>query len=387
VATWSDTSAALVTNPDVKRVAIVFGTRPEATKLVPVIAALRRTHDLQPTVVVTGQHREQLDSVLDGFGIAVDLDFNIMTERQSLPDLLGRIVPKCASELRSLAPELVVVQGDTMTTFGVTLSAFLEGIPVAHVEAGLRTGDLQSPFPEEASRKLTSVLVDLHLAPTPIAKRNLLDEGISQDRIVVTGQTAVDAINLAVGRGTLPPGVTPGNVVTVTLHRRENWPHLASLASAIARLARTHGDHTFVFPVHLNPTVREAVHPVLAGITNVRLIEPLDYVTMAALLGASRLIVTDSGGLQEEGVTLGIPVAVVRDTTERPEGLDDGRIVLVGTDENAVYEQVDRILKATQSRPSPPTHNPYGDGRASERIVHAVRWRLGLARRPQDWSG
>jgi UDP-N-acetylglucosamine 2-epimerase (non-hydrolysing) len=367
----------------------VFGTRPEATKLVPVIFALRATRDLTPIVLVSGQHREQLASVLEGFGIHPDLDFDVMTDRQPLPALLARVVPRAAAGLRDAHPDFVIVQGDTMTTFGVSLAAFFESIPIAHIEAGLRTGNLRDPFPEEATRRLTSVLVDLHLAPTQTAKRNLLREGVLGKDVVVTGQTAVDGIRLALRVGKLPPTLAAKRLVTITMHRRENWPRLGGLAGSIAALARAHRQWTFVFPVHRNPTVREAVYPVLRGIDNVRLVEPLDYPTMAALLGASRLVITDSGGLQEEGVTLGVPVVVLRERTERPEGLRVGGAILAGTDPENVYATIADILRKLQARTRPtlsPAPNPYGDGRASARIVRALRWRLGLASRPNDWS-
>ncbi len=367
-----------------KRVVLAFGTRPEAIKMAPVYRALARTPGLLPLVLLTGQHREQLEDALSLFNLPVARDLRVMRPRQALTDLAGRLVPRAAEALRELSPDYVLVHGDTLTTFAVAWAAFLNRTPVGHVEAGLRSHHLGEPFPEEANRRLTDVLADLLLAPTPEARTNLLREGRNTQEVVVTGQTGIDAIVEAARRGRLPPDFPPGPYVTVTLHRRENWPKLGQLAGAVRRLALDFPELTFVFPLHRNPAVREAVMPVLAGLANLHLTNALPYGPMAALLGASRLILTDSGGLQEEGAALRVPVAVVRNRTERPEGIQSGHLFLVGTDPEEVYRRV-RTLLTEGPRRTPPG-NPFGDGHASVRVAQAVAWRLGLAPRPTDWS-
>ena len=368
------------------RVCLAFGTRPEATKMAPVAFALADEPALEPVILVTGQHREQLDQVLDLFSLQPDADLDVMTERQTLPGLLARLVPAAANALRALDLRYLLVHGDTLTTFAVALAAFYEGIPVAHVEAGLRSFDLAEPFPEEANRRLTDVLTDLDLPPTPGARDNLVAEGKSSDRMVVTGQTAVDAVRWVAERATLPDDLAQRRLVTVTMHRRENLPVMAGLARALAEAAAAHPGRVFVYPVHRNPAVREAVVPVLGDVANVRLVDPWPYDRMAALMAASDLIVTDSGGLQEEGAALGVPVAVLRNVTERPEGIASGSLRLLGNDPGVVgpalvdllgdEEALDGMRNAT---------NPYGDGRAGTRVARAVAWRLGHGERPVDW--
>ena len=369
-----------------RRICVAFGTRPEASKMGPVVRALRERSELEPLVLVTGQHRRQLDMMLDVFDMRADADLDVMTERQSLDELLGRIVPAAASALRRLAPAYVLVHGDTLTTFAVALAAFYEGVPVAHVEAGLRSHDLAQPFPEEANRRLTDVLTDLDLPPTPLARTNLLAEGKPVERMVVTGNTAVDAVRFVADRVGSPAGLPRGEVVGVTLHRRENLPVMAGLAAALADVARAYPELTFVYPVHLNPLVREAVWPALEGIENVILDDPWDYPDMVALLRRSRLFITDSGGIQEEGAALGVPVVVLRNVTERPEGVEAGILRLVGNRPDEVRDVLlnlvgdDSALGAMRR-----SRNPYGDGRAAERVAQAVAWRLGEADRPADW--
>ncbi|WP_287370331.1 UDP-N-acetylglucosamine 2-epimerase (non-hydrolyzing) [Oceanithermus sp.] len=369
-----------------KTVTLAFGTRPEAIKMAPVHHALAARDDLRVRVLLTGQHREQLEQALAVFGVTADRDLEAMTERQALPDLFARIVPAAARALADLESDYVLVHGDTLTTFAVAWAAFLEGVPVGHVEAGLRSGRLDEPFPEEANRRLTDVLADLALAPTPGAAANLRAEGFDPARVVVTGQTGIDAVRFAAARGRLPAGLPPGPYVTVTLHRRENWPLLADLAAALARTAGRHPEFTFVYPVHKNPVVREAVRPALAGVPNFVLLEPLEFSEMAALLAASELIVTDSGGLQEEGAALGVPVAVARNVTERPEGVEAGILRLAGNEPEG-FERTLRELLADAARRArmAAAPNPYGDGRAAGRVAAAVAWRLGLGPRPDDW--
>jgi UDP-N-acetylglucosamine 2-epimerase (non-hydrolysing) len=370
------------------RVLIAFGTRPEASKMAPVLHALRDHPLLAPLLLVTGQQRTQLDRMLRIFDLHPDADLDVMTDRQGLPDLLARIVPAAAAELTRLAPDYLLVHGDTLTTFAMALAAFYQGVPVGHVEAGLRSFDLRAPFPEEANRRLTDVLTDLDLPPTARAEANLLAEGKSSERMVVTGNTAVDAVRWAVGRAQLPERVAsdPRRLVAVTLHRRENWPRMAGLAEAVAQGARAFPDHLFVWPLHRNPLIRDAVVPRLAGVANVLLEEDWDYLAMLALLRRARLILTDSGGLQEEGAALGVPVAVVRDVTERPEGVEVGAVELFGSDPEVVRGRLLALLademQLARMRAAP---NPFGDGRAGVRVVAAVAWRLGLAPRPEAW--
>ena len=370
------------------RVAVAFGTRPEATKMAPVVEALNAHPELQPWLLISGQHREQLDAMLRLFDLVADADLAVMRERQSLPDLIARIVPAAAATLEAARPAYCLVHGDTSTTFAVALAAFYQGIPVGHVEAGLRSFDLAQPFPEEANRRLTDVLTDLDLAPTPWARSNLLREGKDPDRVVVTGNTAVDAIRAVVARVPPAPEGDGRLRAVITLHRRENLPVLPALARVLADLARTRPDWRFAWPVHLNPVVRDAVLPAVAGVPNVATGDPLPYERMAPLLAAADLIVTDSGGLQEEGAALGVPVAVVRDVTERPEGIDAGVLELVGTDPERLRARLARLLDDAGAR-AVMRHrpNPYGDGRAGVRIAEAVAWRLGRGERPADWSG
>ena len=356
--------------------------------MAPVVEALGDHPELSPWILTTGQHREQLDDMMRLFAMRADADLAVMTERQTLPDLLARIVPAAAAALRAASPAFCLVHGDTSTTFAVALAAFYEGIPVGHVEAGLRSHDLAEPFPEEANRRLTDVLTRLDLAPTERARSNLLREGKNADAIVVTGNTAVDAVRAVAARAGAASPAGAGPTVTITLHRRENLPVLAELATALADLAAAHPEVRFVWPLHLNPVVADAVRPAMAGVGNVQLCEPLPYVEMAALLASSRLIVTDSGGLQEEGAALGVPVAVLRNVTERPEGVEAGVLRLLGNEPGRVRAELgamlgdEALLAGMRNRP-----NPYGDGHAGARVAQAVAWRLGLGPRPDDWAG
>ena len=370
----------------IHRVCVAFGTRPEASKMGPVVRALRDQPNLEPIVLVTGQHREQLDSMLRMFESPVDVDLGVMTERQALSDLVGRIVPAVGQVLRELSPEYVLVHGDTLTTFAVSLASFFENIPIGHVEAGLRSHDLTQPFPAAANRRLTDVITDLDFPPTSLAKDNLINEGKPRETIVVTGNTAVDAVRFVAGRFPPPSAIPDGEVIGITLHRRENLSILPELAEVIAEVALAYPHITFIYPVHLNPVVREAVWPALGSISNVILDDPWDYPSLISLLQASRLFITDSGGIQEEGAALGVPVVVVRNVTERPEGVDTGILRLVGTNPNRVKSQLLQLIGDDEElftmRASP---NPYGDGKAASRITQAVAWRLGEADRPEDW--
>ena len=375
-----------------RRIVLAFGTRPEATKMAPVYRALERRVGLTPLILSTGQQRQMLDGALNVFGLSPDRDLNVMTERQTLADLTARIVPQAGRVLREMEADMVLVHGDTSTSFCVALSAFYEGIPVGHVEAGLRSGSLREPFPEEANRRLTGVLSTLDFAPTGGSKANLLREGKPDTNIVVTGQTAVDAVREVAGRVPLRPEwqsrVDAGQrLVTVTMHRRENQPTMREMAHALARVAAAHPQTHFIYPVHLSPAVQEAVRPALEEVPNFELTAPLDYSDMAPLMAASALLATDSGGLQEEGAALGVPVAVLRNVTERPEGVEAGVLKLAGNDP-AILEGVlnDLLRDETQLRTMREARNPYGDGQAADRIAQAIAWHYGLAERPADWS-
>jgi len=338
-------------------------------------------------VAVTGQHRQQLDGMLQLFGMRPAADLKVMTERQGLAQLSGRIIPAAADMLRELELDYVLVHGDTSTTFAVAFAAFLEGVPVGHVEAGLRSHNLREPFPEEANRRLTDVLTDLELPPTRLARDNLLAEGKSHDHMVITGNTAVDAVRMVVDRAELPERLRDRPLVTITMHRRENLPMMAELARALRDVAESNPGLTFVYPVHLNPAVREAVMPALSGLPNVMLEEPMDYLSMIGLLNSSLLAITDSGGIQEEGASLGIPVAVLRNVTERPEGLTAGTLRLLGNSPAAVRSALLELLADSDGLASMRSvPNPYGDGRAGQRVAQAVAWRLGVAERPGDWQ-
>ncbi|WP_104991013.1 non-hydrolyzing UDP-N-acetylglucosamine 2-epimerase [Deinococcus sp. NW-56] len=381
-----------MTDPAPKRIVLAFGTRPEATKMAPVYSAIAAQPGLTPRILSTGQQRQMLDEALAVFGLTPDEDLQVMTDRQTLADLTGRIVPQAGRKLRDMGADMVLVHGDTTTSFCVALSAFYEGIPVGHVEAGLRSGSMREPFPEEANRRLTGVLSDLDFAPTPGSAANLRREGKGELGLFVTGQTAVDAVREVAGRVPLRPEWQAkldagGRLVTVTMHRRENLPVMREMAEALADVARAHPDTHFVYPVHLNPAVQEAVRPALSGLPNFELTDPLDYAQMAPLMAASALLATDSGGLQEEGAALGVPVAVLRNVTERPEGLEAGVLTLAGNDPQNLRAVLGRLLsdEAELARMRS-ARNPYGDGHAARRIAAAVAWHFGLAQRPEDWA-
>jgi UDP-N-acetylglucosamine 2-epimerase (non-hydrolysing) len=378
--------------PAPKTIVLAFGTRPEATKMAPVYAAIAAHPGLRPLILSTGQQRQMLDGALSVFGLTPDEDLNVMTDRQTLADLTARIVPPSGKLLRQMGADMVLVHGDTSTSFCVALSAFYEGIPVGHVEAGLRSGSLSEPFPEEANRRLTGVLSTLDFSPTSGSKANLLREGKAPGNIVVTGQTAVDAVREVAGRVPLRPEwqarVQAGQrLVTVTMHRRENQPMMREMAGALARVAQAFPETHFIYPVHLSPAVQEAVRPVLGALHNFELTDPLDYSDMAPLMAASALLATDSGGLQEEGAALGVPVAVLRNVTERPEGVEAGVLRLAGNDP-AQLEQVLTDLLGNEATLAAmrAARNPYGDGQASGRIAAAIAWHFGLGERPADWS-
>lgn len=371
-----------------QRVAILMGTRPEAIKLAPVVAALAQSKTLEPIVINTGQHRELIDQVIWLFGIHVDRDLAVMQPNQTLASLTARLLTSLDEALLAIEPRMVLVQGDTSTVLSGALASFYRRIPVGHVEAGLRTGNLASPFPEEGNRVLTTPLASLHFAPTEQSRANLLNERVPADRVFVTGNTVIDALRMeqqrqadpAVGealRGSLREvggaDLFDKPMVLITGHRRENFGGgFEQICDAIQRLATTHPETLFVYPVHLNPNVKTIVHERLGALNNVRLLPPQPYSEFVCLLANCRLVLTDSGGVQEEAPSLGKPVLVMRDTTERPEGVDAGTVRLVGPVADAIVDGVDELLtdEAAYSRMAE-AQNPYGDGRAAERIVGA----------------
>jgi UDP-N-acetylglucosamine 2-epimerase (non-hydrolysing) len=373
-----------------QKVLLTFGTRPEAIKMAPLVQRLRHDPDFECHVCVTGQHREMLDQVLDLFAIAPDFDLNVMKPGQDLYDVTTSILSGMRGVLERVQPDMVLVHGDTTTTMAATLAAFYKRIPVGHVEAGLRTGNLLSPWPEEANRTLTGALASVHFAPTSRARQNLLDEGTRGDSIVVTGNTVIDALlhvreRLASdarlreeAEGALPKLQADRRLILVTGHRRESFGDgFERICAALAQLAHAYPDVDIVYPVHLNPSVREPVNRLLTGIANVHLIEPLDYLPFVSLMDRSHLILTDSGGIQEEAPSLCKPVLVMRDTTERQEAIDAGVVQLVGTDVRAIVGGVAHLLDDHASYVAMSRgDNPYGDGQACDRIAQALkdRW-------------
>lgn len=369
--------------PEATRIAVIVGTRPEAVKMAPVITALASfPEQFRLQVVSTGQHREMLAQALSLFSIVPDVDLGLMTPDQTLSGLTQAAVAGLTDCLARLRPDMLLVQGDTTTVFAASLAAFYGGIPVGHVEAGLRSFDMANPFPEEANRRLTSVLAGLHFAPTAEARDNLLREGHDPARIVVTGNTVVDALlglsaSLGPGRCPLLEELAPeaSRAVLVTSHRRESWGQaLSDICAAVADLARMFPDVAFVYPVHRNPRVRDTVFPALGGCNNVHLVPPLDYRSFVHLMRDATLILTDSGGVQEEAPTFRTPVLVLRNVTERPEASRLGLSRLVGTDRNVIVREAARLLTDETARQAMRrAGNPYGDGGAAGRIVEAIR--------------
>jgi UDP-N-acetylglucosamine 2-epimerase (non-hydrolysing) len=370
-----------------KRLLLTFGTRPEAIKMAPLVRILKNGSGFDCAVCVTGQHREMLDQVMRLFDIEADFDLNVMKRGQDLYDLSSSIMLGMRGVLDEFKPDLVLVHGDTTTTMATSLAAYYRRTPVGHVEAGLRTGNLLSPWPEEANRKLTGVLAAVHFAPTPLAQANLLAEGVAPDRIRVTGNTVIDALLLvrdrlatdvdlcrAIDAGL--PQIAPGRrIVLVTGHRRESFGGgFERICRALARVARARPEVEIVYPVHMNPSVREPVERLLSGIENVRLIEPLEYLPFVRLMDRSYIIVTDSGGIQEEAPSLGKPVLVMRDTTERQEAVEAGTVRLVGTDEALIAGGIEQLLDDQDLyRAMSRRTNPYGDGMACRRIEAALQ--------------
>ncbi|MFB7888858.1 non-hydrolyzing UDP-N-acetylglucosamine 2-epimerase [Cellulosimicrobium cellulans] len=364
------------------RIMTVYGTRPEAIKVAPVIRALEESPDFESVTVVTGQHREMLDQVNELFGIVPDHDLNIMSHGQTLAQIFARVIEGLDPILEEEKPAAVIVQGDTSTSTAAALAAFYRRIPVVHVEAGLRSGNIHSPFPEEANRKLTTQIAALHLAPTETSRGNLLAEGVDDATIVVTGNTVIDALLTTVGKEV--PFTDPlleqlaasqRRILLVTTHRRENWGGaMEGVGRALAKIARTFPDLEIVLPAHRNPIVRDAILPQLAGIENVTVTEPLPYGEFARMMSLSTVILSDSGGVQEEAPSLGKPVLVMRENTERPEAVAAGTVELVGTDEDAIVAKVrGLLLDADTYRAMASASNPYGDGEAAPRVLVAIK--------------
>jgi len=385
-----------------KRVLTVFGTRPEAIKMMPIVTELQKDDRFEAACCVTAQHREMLDQVLSIFNIIPEYDLNIMSPNQTLDQVSSRILVGITPILDEFEPDVVLVHGDTATTFAATLAAFYKQIKVGHVEAGLRTGDLFAPWPEEANRKLTGVLAQYHFAPTEISDQNLRAEGVKDDNILITGNTVIDMLfksikmiedsenlrneidsnfdfltaNTGTKVGAHEAGSNP--MILVTGHRRENFGEgFQNICKALAKIARTHPNSQIVYPVHLNPNVQEPVNAILSGLPNIHLIKPLEYLPFIYLMQRASIILTDSGGIQEEAPSLGKPVLVMRETTERPEAISAGTVKLVGTNPEKICESINVLLTEPDAYSDMSNaSNPYGDGKATARILDYLAAKL-----------
>lgn len=357
-----------------KKIMVVFGTRPEAIKMCPLVKELYTRQDINTIVCVTGQHRQMLNQVLAAFEVQPDYDLSIMKEKQTLFDVTGSILEKIKAVLERERPDIVLVHGDTSTTFVTALSAFYLQIPVGHVEAGLRTYNIYSPYPEEFNRQATGIIAAFHFAPTELSKRNLLNEGKKEESVYVTGNTAIDALKTTVRNDYCHPELEwakGSRLIMLTAHRRENLGEpMYHMFRAIRRIVDETPDIRVIYPIHMNPVVRQAANDIFAGDDRIHIIEPLDVLDFHNFLARSYLILTDSGGIQEEAPSLGKPVLVMRDTTERPEGIQAGTLKLVGTDEEIIYREFRKLL-TDQKEYEKMAHasNPYGDGFASRRIA------------------
>ncbi|MFJ6114150.1 non-hydrolyzing UDP-N-acetylglucosamine 2-epimerase [Agrococcus sediminis] len=378
-----------------QKVMTVYGTRPEAIKVAPVLEKLASDPRFESVPVVTGQHREMLDQVNEMFHIAPAHDLDILAPGQSLNQIVTRAIAGLDELIVDEQPDVVLVQGDTTTAMAAALAGFNRQVRVVHLEAGLRTGDISSPFPEEANRKLVSQVARLHLAPTRGARDNLIREAIDPSTIVVIGNTVIDSLLEAASWRTVPrhpelaAALSSGRpVILATMHRRENLgASMHEIAAALAALARRLPDHILVLPVHRNPAVREAVLPHLASVSNVVITEPLQYDEFTSVMAAARIVITDSGGVQEEAPSLGKPVLVLRDTTERPEAVESGTVRLVGTERDRIEFEAYRLLTDGSAYAAMANAvNPYGDGRASERAVAAIGAMLGMGAAPEEFG-
>lgn len=369
-----------------RRILIVFGTRPEAIKMSPVVKQLSKNRDIELKVCVSAQHRQMLDQVLDLFEIEPTYDLNVMTPGQTLDSITSAILDKFSALLDQVRPDLVLVHGDTTTAFASALAAFYKKIAVGHVEAGLRSGNMMAPWPEEMNRRFVGQVAQLHFAPTRTARDNLLAEGVPADRIWVTGNTVIDALEAVLEKprassflATLSAHDATRRLILVTGHRRESFGSgIEAVCAALRRLAEAH-HVSIVFPVHPNPSVMEPVHRLLDGVANIHLVAPLDYHAFVSAMDESYIVITDSGGVQEEAPSLGKPVLVMRDTTERPEAVAAGTVKLVGVDEDRIFDEASRLLAdPTYYSAMSTAHNPYGDGRAAERIASIIQGNVGI---------
>lgn len=357
-----------------KKIMLVFGTRPEAIKMCPLVNELKTRAELDTKVCVTGQHRQMLDQVLEAFHVTPDYDLSIMKDKQTLFDVTVNILERIKAVLETEKPDVVLVHGDTSTTFVTALACYYLQIPVGHVEAGLRTYNIYSPYPEEFNRQAVGIIAKYNFAPTELSKENLLREGKDPDSIYVTGNTAIDALKTTVREGFTHPVLTwaqGSRLIVITAHRRENLGEpMHHMFRAIRRIMDSHPDVKAVYPIHMNPVVRKAAEEELGGCERIKIIEPLEVLEFHNLLARSYLILTDSGGIQEEAPSLGKPVLVMRDTTERPEGIKAGTLKLVGTDEATIYENFNRLLSDKEAYDAmAKASNPYGDGHACRRIA------------------
>ena len=357
-----------------KKIMLVFGTRPEAIKMCPLVNELKSRKNLEVEVCVTGQHRQMLDQVLEAFSVVPDYDLSIMKDRQTLFDVTTNILNRIREVLEKAKPDVVLVHGDTSTTFVTALACFYLQIPVGHVEAGLRTYNIYSPYPEEFNRQAVSIISSYNFAPTELSKQNLLKEGKAAESIYVTGNTAIDALKTTVREDYTHPELDwakGSRLIMITAHRRENLGEpMKHMFRAIRRVCDEHPDIKAIYPIHMNPVVRETADEILGGDERIWIIEPLDVLDFHNFLSRSYLILTDSGGIQEEAPSLGKPVLVMRDTTERPEGIKAGTLRLVGTDEEVIYQNFKQLLENEEAyRKMSMASNPYGDGFASKRIA------------------
>ncbi|KEF38183.1 UDP-N-Acetylglucosamine 2-epimerase [Schinkia azotoformans MEV2011] len=372
------------------KVLTTFGTRPEAIKMCPLVLELeKRPEQFESIVAVTAQHRQMLDQVLEIFNVKPDYDLNIMKDRQTLIDVTTRGLEGLDAVIKEVKPDIVLVHGDTTTTFIASLAAYYNQVAVGHVEAGLRTWNKYSPFPEEMNRQLTGVIADLHFSPTEKAFENLTNENKKQEAIFITGNTAIDALKTTVKEdytNEVLEKVSGGRLVLVTAHRRENLGEpMRNMFRAIRRIVDEFADVQVIYPVHMNPAVREIAGEILGGHDRIQLIEPLDVIDFHNFAARAHLILTDSGGVQEEAPSLGVPVLVLRDTTERPEGIEAGTLKLAGTDEDTIYRLAsDLLTDQAEYEKMAKASNPYGDGKASERIAEAIRYHFGqIEQRPE----
>jgi UDP-N-acetylglucosamine 2-epimerase (non-hydrolysing) len=379
-----------------KKIMMVFGTRPEAVKMAPLALALRNVDWCEPIIAVTAQHREMLDQVMELFGLSADYDLDMLTPGQTLTDVTTKALNGLGPIMESVKPDCVVVQGDTTTTFAGALAAFYRQIPVVHMEAGLRTDDPLSPFPEEINRRLTTQLTTLHLAATPTSAANLWRDGIKREHICITGNTVIDALHWAVDRKPAYDSAqleaidaSGRKVLLVTAHRRESWGEgMRQIGIALRTIAERYPELEIVFPIHKNPLVRDSIVPAVAGLANVTILEPLAYGAFSRIMNRATIVLTDSGGVQEEAPSLGKPVLVMRDTTERPEAVAAGTARLIGTDANRIVSAVTELLDDPAAFALMANAvNPYGDGLASQRTIEAIGHLFGLGARPADFNG